>query len=127
MILVNFQKAIFEKLEEVFGEDLVVGDSYNEDTPMPYIFLGDLSYSDESSKTEDLKEVTAEIVVFSNFNGKEEAFELSGKVVEGLKEITEIEEATLISARVTSVQVSEQSANSITGYITFVAKVMTDD
>ena len=123
--LSNVQAAVFNVLDEAtfrtFDEEkeIKVGDSFSEEIPLPFIFLGEINQSRLDTKTILGKEVTLTIHVASNFRGKEECFE----IVEGIEEILNrelnVEGARVIDNRVESINVQEIKANFIEGRVVF--------
>ena len=124
MKLYEVQAAVFKVLDECFeAEGIKVGDSFDENTPFPYIFLGEINQSRLNTKATHGKEISQTVHVFSNFNGKEQAFEIVEKIERILNGELRIEGAYVIHNEVSrvrvfeAVRISETSAQSVEAQI----------
>lgn len=77
--LIALQKGIYSALTQY--QTTPVYDDVPEDAPLPYITLGAFTCKDNGSKAVDVTDVSLQIHVWSEYNGKAEVNEIANDVI----------------------------------------------
>ncbi len=105
--LSNIQKALYHYLYNGL-EGITVENRISLDTQKPYVAMADLGLRTDDARMLDGQEVIQELVIYSNFNGKDEVI----NIVDAIRDLVverevEIENVDTLGLRVDDISISQ--------------------